>query len=112
MPKILHEGYNPQPSEETYRTQLRKEQGKKPSSPPSSNEGDPMKTLYGLRSPLGCACVAALTISSSVVRAQETPFAWAARLENTYANIREFLTRHRLLDASKPPSTAPARPQG
>ena len=31
---------------------------------------------------------------------------------NAYAKIREFLTRHRLLDASKPPSTAPARPQG
>ncbi len=43
-----------------------------------------MKTLFGLRTPLACACVAALSISSSVVHAQETPLAWAARLENTY----------------------------
>ena len=29
---------------------------------------------------------------------------------NAYAKIREFLTLHRLLDAPKPPPTAPARP--
>ena len=43
-----------------------------------------MNTLSARRSLLVGACVAALAVSSSVVRAQETPLGWAARLENTY----------------------------
>src|SRR5438552_5353699 len=49
-----------------------------------SDEGDSMNTLSARRSLLVGACVAALAVSSSVVRGQETPLAWAARLENTY----------------------------
>src|SRR5216110_3241787 len=48
-----------------------------------SDEVDPMNTLSARRSLLVGACVAALAVSSSVVRAQETPLAWAGGMESS-----------------------------